>query len=264
MLSFRPSGLCHSNKRFTNPTPARRVPAATRDVILNFDWRSFAPKIPSVQPLAHILPAVGGYLLGSIPTGYLVAKAKGIDIRTVGSGNIGATNVVRMLGYKAGLLVLLSDAAKGFLACWLIARLVTELSGTGSGDPASHMERLKIIGGVAAILGHNYTCWLRFKGGKGVATTAGVLLGLFPMAFLIGLGVWLAVLGLSRYVSLASIAAAAALPGAVWVVGASPTLIWVAGLLGALAIYKHKSNLQRLIGGTEPRFGQRKPVEDTK
>jgi acyl phosphate:glycerol-3-phosphate acyltransferase len=217
-----------------------------------------------VEFVGYVILVAVGYLLGSIPTGYLVGRARGIDIRTAGSGNIGATNVFRILGKAAGASVLLADAAKGFLACWLLAALVAGWLEPPPGTPASLAERCKIIAGVAAILGHNYTCWLGFKGGKGVATTAGVLLALFPAAFLIGLGVWLVVFGLSRYVSLASIAAGLALPLAVWLVGGGLTLTCVAGLLGAMAIYKHKSNIQRLLNGTEHRFGQASAQEETK
>jgi glycerol-3-phosphate acyltransferase PlsY len=209
----------------------------------------------------YIVTALAAYLVGSIPTGYLVAKAKGLDIRRVGSGNIGATNVFRALGKTAGLLVLLADAAKGFLACWLIAAVADETLGAAGGPQTSARERLSIVAGVAAILGHNYTCWLKFKGGKGIATTAGVLLALFPKAFALCLGVWLVVFAVGRFVSLASIAAAVALPFAVWFCGGSAVLVIVAVLLAALAIYKHKSNLQRLRNGTEPRFGQKNPPE---
>jgi acyl phosphate:glycerol-3-phosphate acyltransferase len=210
-----------------------------------------------LQAASYIATAAAAYLLGSIPTGYLAGRAKGLDIRTVGSGNIGATNAFRILGKTAGALVLLGDAAKGFLACWLLARLAAQHLLPSGSDPAPALEYLSIVAGIAAILGHNYTCWLRFKGGKGVATTAGVLLALFPKAFLIGLGVWLLVLAVSRYVSLASISAALALPFAAWLCGASPTLIGVAAFLGALAIYKHRSNIRRLLDGTEHRFGRK-------
>jgi len=216
-----------------------------------------------VEFAGYIATAVAAYLLGSLPTGYLLGKAKGIDIRTTGSGNIGATNVFRALGKTAGLVVLLVDAAKGFLACWLLAPTAAELVQSHTGGQPMSLEWLKIVAGVSAILGHNYTCWLGFKGGKGVATTAGVLLGLFPKAFPIALAVWLLVLALSRYVALASIAAAVALPFAVWFCGAGRNLTVLAALLGLLAIYKHRSNIQRLCHGTEHRIG-RKTAEETK
>src|SRR4026209_2673463 len=121
---------------------------------------------------------LGAYLLGSIPTGYLVAKARGIDIRKVGSGNIGATNVFRVLGKPAGIFVLMVDASKGFVACYFVGPLAYRwLAGPLANDSTTH-EFLKITGGFLAILGHNYTCWLKFKGGKGIATSAGVILGL--------------------------------------------------------------------------------------
>lgn len=202
---------------------------------------------------------VAGYLIGSIPTGYLVARARGVDIRGYGSGNIGATNVFRALGKGAGIFVLLTDAAKGALAAgglpWLLVRLFS------SSAPASG-EGLAIAAGVAAILGHNYTCWLRFKGGKGIATSAGVLLVLMPKGLGLALVTWLVVFVAGRYVSLASIVAAAALPLLVWLTGASPTLVGIALALGALAVYKHRSNIQRLRAGTESRFTRKPPAAD--
>ena len=216
-----------------------------------------------MEVAGYIITAIAAYLLGSVPTGYLLGRAKGIDIRTVGSGNIGATNVFRALGKTAGLLVLLADAAKGFLACGLLAGAVAGFLQSRTGVSGASQEWLSIVAGVGAILGHNYTCWLGFKGGKGVATTAGVLLALFPKAFLIGLVVWVVVFALTRYVSLASILAAVALPFAVWWCRAGPTLTVVAVLLGALAIFKHRANIRRLCNGTEPRL-VRKISEETK
>jgi acyl phosphate:glycerol-3-phosphate acyltransferase len=208
--------------------------------------------------IAYAVAAVAAYLLGSIPTGFLVARARGIDIRTVGSGNIGATNVFRTLGKAAGSLVLLADAAKGFLACWLVAGLASRLAAPSEIVDGLLRERLKMVAGIVAILGHNYPCWLRFKGGKGVATTGGVLLALFPQAFALGLVTWVSTLALTRYVSIASMAAGVALPVGVWVFHGSGTLIAVAGGLAALAIYKHRGNIQRLRLGTELRVGSKK------
>ncbi len=202
--------------------------------------------------IGYIAAALCGYFLGSIPTGYLVGRLKGIDIRAVGSGNIGATNVFRTLGKTAGLFVMLADAAKGLAACWGAGRLGASLD---QAAPAS-LEIYMIVGGVAAILGHNYTCWLRFKGGKGIATSAGVLLALFPKALAAAFVVWLLVFALSRYVSLASICAALVLPVAAWAFRASPTLVGVAVGLSALAIFKHRANIQRLRAGTEHRIGR--------
>ena len=203
--------------------------------------------------VGYILTVLIAYLLGSVPTGFLVAKARGVDIRTVGSGNIGATNVFRILGKPAGLFVLLADAIKGWLAVFVVARLVSGWLYPDAGSLAR--EWFSLCAGIAAILGHNYTCWLYFKGGKGIATSAGVLVALVPVPLLIILGVWIIVFALSRYVSLASISAAFALPFAAWVVGESSTIILITAALAALAIYKHKANIKRLINGTENRIG---------
>ncbi len=199
------------------------------------------------------------YFLGSIPTGYLTAKARGIDIRSVGSGNIGATNAFRVLGKGPGTFVLLTDAAKGCLACaglpWLVG-----VMGLADGLSASTVEWMRMAAGFAAILGHNYTCWLGFKGGKGIATSAGVLLALVPWALLIIVAVFLLVLAITRYVSLGSILAAASLPFATWATGGSVSLVSVTALMTLLAIYKHRANIQRLRAGTESRLGA-KPKE---
>lgn len=196
--------------------------------------------------LGFALTAIASYLLGSIPTGYLFAKAKGIDIRTVGSGNIGATNAFRVLGKSVGITVLLIDALKGYTACRFIA--------FGPGAPS---EAHQMIAGLFAILGHNYTCWLRFKGGKGIATSAGVLLALAPAGFAIALTTFVVVLAMSRYVSLSSIVAAVVLPIGVWLAGGTTRLIALTTLLGAMAIYKHRTNIRRLLAGTESRIGQK-------
>ncbi len=202
--------------------------------------------------LDYIIVAVAAYLLGSIPTGFLVAKVKGIDIRSVGSGNIGATNAMRVLGKPAGIFVLLMDAAKGFGAVWMAALLLKQMNANAD------VETARIIAGIFAVLGHNYTCWLKFKGGKGIATTAGVYLALAPWAVLVGLVVFILAVLLTKYVSVGSIAAAIALPTTVWIM--TPQNIFlgiVSTALGALAIYKHKSNIQRLLAGTENRLGKK-------
>jgi acyl phosphate:glycerol-3-phosphate acyltransferase len=205
---------------------------------------------------AYLLSVVVSYFIGSIPTGYLVGRAKGLDIRKMGSGNIGATNAFRILGKGAGAFVLLADASKGYLSCWLVPLLAVKFF------PAGNLPNLALTAGVSAILGHNYTCWLRFKGGKGVATTAGVLLAMAPEAALTTLGAWAVVFCASRYVSLASIMAAAVLPFAAWYWNSSKVMIGVFAALGALAVYKHKSNIQRLLNGTESRIGAKKNVKE--
>jgi glycerol-3-phosphate acyltransferase PlsY len=220
-----------------------------------------------VEYLSCIAAAIGGYFLGSIPTGYLVVRAKGIDIRTVGSGNIGATNVFRILGKPAGMFVLGVDALKGFAAVAIIVNWYPELHRwlprffSADGYPDNQLrENLGIVAGIFAVLGHNYTCWLKFKGGKGIATSAGVLVALVPWALLIILVIFILVFALTRYVSLSSIAASFALPFAAWLTGSSLTLVFITTGLGALAIYKHKGNIQRLLNGTESRFSfKRKP-----
>ena len=198
-----------------------------------------------------LLTALGAFLLGSIPTGYLVARAKGVDIRQHGSGNIGATNVFRTLGKPLGILVFFIDALKGFGAVWLANHFGEACPWTG------------IVAAVSAIAGHNYTPWLGFKGGKGIATSAGVLLALMPWAVLAIAIVWVVVFKVSRYVSLASICAAAALPvavGALWSVGCGGNgpLLAFALLISALAIWRHRSNIERLRAGTESRFEPKK------
>lgn len=198
------------------------------------------------------MTALVAYLLGSIPTGFLVAKARGVDIRTVGSGNIGATNAFRVLGTGFGIFVLLMDALKGWVAVQIGARVVSELL------PGVPLEYLRITAGVAAILGHNFTCWLHFKGGKGIATSAGVLIALVPLALVIILSIFIVLFLTTRYVSIGSIAAAFALPFATWFTQHDVGLTAVMAAIGALAILKHRKNIQRLLNGTENRIQFRK------
>jgi len=224
--------------------------------------------------MGYILTALAAYLLGSIPFGFLVAKAKGIDIRSVGSGNIGATNAMRVLGKPAGIAVLLLDVLKGYVAvAWLTPMIfnwfAAHLNGPQFGlivyfqnEPAGLQMRFYVIAGICAVLGHNYTCWLKFKGGKGIATTGGVYLALAPWALLVALVVFILALLVTRYVSVASMTAAVALPVTVWVMSPHNLFLGiVTTALGALAIYKHKSNIQRLMAGTENRLGQKKAAK---
>jgi acyl phosphate:glycerol-3-phosphate acyltransferase len=209
-------------------------------------------------PIAsYLLTALTAYLLGSIPSGYLAGRARGIDIRTVGSKNMGATNVFRTVGKTLGILVLLADAFKGWAAVHLAAPFILQATAPGAAAPAPFTAA--IIAAISAVLGHNYTCWLKFKGGKGIATSAGVMVALVPMALVVSLTVWIVLFVATRYVSVASIAAAAVLPFATWFTSHhSPTLTAITGVLGALAIYKHKANIQRLRAGTENRIVFRK------
>jgi glycerol-3-phosphate acyltransferase PlsY len=203
---------------------------------------------------AYIFVVVISYLLGATPSGYLVGMACGIDVRTAGSGNIGATNVLRVLGRNAGATVLAADALKGFVAARWMPMLALHLFPS----PDTTREHLAIAAGAAAILGHIYTFWLYFKGGKGIATSGGVVMAWAPAACLTALALWGLVLVLSKYVSMASIAAAVVLPFAVWAWNGSATMTGVMTGVSLLAIYKHKANIQRLLKGTERRIGKQK------
>lgn len=200
--------------------------------------------------IAILLSLLGGYLLGSVPFGLIVGKLHGVDVRQHGSKNIGATNVWRVCGWKAGLPVFILDVAKGVAAVWVGWLAARQFSG-----PA---DWCVVVAAMACILGHSFPLWLRFKGGKGVATSAGVLIAWVPMAFLIALGTWIVVFAVSRYVSLASIMAAVVLPFAVWGTRERGTMVGIATLISLLAIYKHRANIQRLIAGTENRIGKKK------
>lgn len=213
---------------------------------------------------SYILTALAAYLLGSVPTGFLAARAKGIDIRAVGSGNIGATNAMRVLGKPAGIFVLLMDVLKGFVAVVLLSYLIGFWLSQGKRGNYEEdlVYRLPLVAGIFAVLGHNYSCWLKFKGGKGIATTAGVYLALAPWPLLIALFVFILAVIVTRYMSVGSIAGAIALPAAVWIM--SPNNLFldiVTTALGALAIYKHKSNIHRLMNGTENRLGKKTQTE---
>jgi len=206
--------------------------------------------MPSIPITVLLIPAFA-YLLGSIPFGLLVAKVFGRgDVRKEGSGNIGATNVSRVAGPLAGILTLLLDGAKGAAAVLVAGRY--------SNDSAMWM----VIAGLAALVGHCFPVWLKFKGGKGVATAAGVYLALCPPAFLAGLILFLLVAGFSRYVSLGSVAAAVAMPLLMYFLWAPhhappPVITFGALAVAVLIVYKHDGNLQRLVEGTEPKFSFR-------
>jgi acyl phosphate:glycerol-3-phosphate acyltransferase len=202
--------------------------------------------------MTWLLIAFISYLIGSIPSGYLVARSQGVDIRQHGSRNIGATNVLRVMGKKWGYLVFLCDSGKGFAAVKLGSLI------------AAHFLLSPVLGGVIAaiscILGHNYTFWLGFKGGKGIATSGGVVLALFPITIICCVAVaWFGVFYASKYVSLASIIAAVVLPFAVFFVAARKGAeFWIlfgfSVLVAALAVWRHQANIVRLMNGTESRF----------
>lgn len=203
-----------------------------------------------MQISAYILTIFISYLIGSIPSGYLAGRARGIDVRTAGSGNIGATNVFRVLGKTAGICVLLADGVKGFAAAKGVPILVMLFFSGAS------RENLALAAGAGAVLGHIYTCWLKFKGGKGIATSAGVGFAWAPEACLTALATWGIAFVCTKYVSIASIAAAVVLPLAVWFFHGGPKMTLVMSGMAVLAIYKHKANIRRLLDGTENRAGK--------
>ena len=200
--------------------------------------------------IAWFVVSLLAYLLGSIPTGYLLTRLlKGQDIRQAGSGNVGATNVARVAGKIPGLIVLLCDVGKGALAAsWL--------PGWIPGGDVPLLHPLRLAAGAAVILGHDYPCFLRFRGGKGIATAFGVLLVLMPAVAGLCAAVWAAVFIWKRYVSLASIVASAALPVWLVLVGYAAPVVIFGACLGWLAIYRHQANIRRLYLGQEPTFGR--------
>ncbi len=210
-----------------------------------------------MNPVPLILFALAAYLLGAIPFGFLIARMKGVRIQDVGSGNIGATNVFRCVGKGWGLLTFFCDALKGFLAAFALPALLERTLGI----PSS--EGLAATGALLAVIGHNWPVFLGFKGGKGVATSAGALLGVAQLPVAVALGVWLLVFFAIRYVSVASMLAA---------VSAAATALWMHldgryGLLipvmltalAGLTVWRHRGNIQRLREGTEHRIQFRKP-----
>jgi len=197
---------------------------------------------------------LGSYLLGSIPFGYLAGRLQGIDIRQAGSCNVGATNVVRLLGKRYGYPVFALDVLKGFAAV-----KISMLMATGRPPEWNSPEIFGILAAMSSVLGHLYPPWLKFKGGKGVATSAGALLALAPVATLIGVAIWITVFWLTRYVSLASVTAAVVLPIVILLVSSPDQnkrepLVYSSVCVAAVVVWRHRSNLSRLIRGTEPRF----------
>lgn len=192
--------------------------------------------------MAILILIVFAYVIGSVPSGYLLGKLAGVDVRSVGSGNIGATNVARALGKGRGVVTLLADAAKGYLPVFLALRL--EFSATA----------IALIA-IAAFLGHLYPLFLNFHGGKGVATALGGLLALAPTATLVLIAVFAVAVLASRIVSLGAIAAALAAPVVLWFFSQSAVIVAMGVFLGAMVILRHRGNIQRLLAGTEPRLG---------
>ena len=209
--------------------------------------------------LPLLLAALAGYLSGATPFGYFGGRLKGIDIREHGSGNIGATNVIRVCGKGVGIPVFILDVLKGWLPAWLALHWFH-----AHGASAEVATSGAIVAGIAAVMGHNFTFWLKGKGGKGIATSTGALLAVAPVAVGVALVVWYATLKLSRYVSVASMVAGLAVPVTLAVMMLR-TGHWNVVLLGfglalaVLAIVRHKANIQRLLAGTENKVGQKKP-----
>lgn len=212
------------------------------------------------------------YLLGSIPFGLLVSRSQGMDIREHGSGNIGATNVWRVLGKKWGVLTFAADLLKGLLAVligkWIATHWAIHVPLPHGHERIDHFDAgfAGIAAALGCVLGHNFPVWLRFKGGKGVATSLGVIFGMMPLAALLAFAVWAVTFKLWRYVSLASMIAAVALPVIVM------ALLFLGGLhgwahfhfavaAGMLVVFRHRTNLRRLVDGTEHRFGAPAPSD---
>jgi acyl phosphate:glycerol-3-phosphate acyltransferase len=204
--------------------------------------------------MVWLLIIILSYFIGSIPWGYLFARRKGIDIRQQGSGNIGAANAARVMGKGWGYVVFLCDFLKGFFAVTL-GSLLTAYFGAS-------VVLGGVVAGMACVLGHDYTIWLRFKGGKGIATLAGAALALLPLLFISFGLTWIVVFFIGRYTSLASICGVLALPIAValFVAKTDPAfsfMLLFSVSMAALAIWRHRSNIVRLLNGTENRFGKK-------
>jgi glycerol-3-phosphate acyltransferase PlsY len=211
-----------------------------------------------------VIITILSYLVGSIPTAIIVAKTRrGIDIRQHGSGNAGGTNVIRVLGWKTGVFVIVCDMAKGLLATMVLARLIFVLP-MESLPPFDEFAVVQIIAGCAAMLGHIWTLFAGFKGGKGIATAGGMLIGIAPVEVAVSLGVFLIVLLISNYVSLGSLSAATTFPLTMFLrenvfmvdIQGYHTLIWFSIAISLLVIYTHRANVQRLLRGTENRISR--------
>ena len=201
--------------------------------------------------------SLAGYLLGSFPAGYFAGRLAGVDIRSVGSGNIGATNVLRVLGKRWGYPVFVIDAFKGFAAV-----RVAFLCATYWPQAKPYAEYLAILAAIMSVAGHSFPVWLHFKGGKGVATSAGAVIGLMPLAVPLVFLVWVVVFETTRYVSLASALAAISLPIIVsllahWKFVDTWALIYFSIMLMLLVLWRHRSNFSRLLKGTEQPFSRR-------
>lgn len=205
----------------------------------------------SSEVIACLAAGFASYAIGATPFGYLAGKLRGVDIRQHGSGNIGATNVFRVLGKRIGIPVFILDMLKGWIPV-MVTRWVLDSQGIPFEWPC-------IAAAVAAVLGHNFTFWLKFKGGKGIATSAGVLLALLPLPLLAALTAWIVLFYATRYVAVGSIGASLMVPAAslaLYLWRGDPALprVGFAVVLGALAVWRHRANIRRLLNGTENRF----------
>ncbi len=201
-----------------------------------------------------LLLVLASYLLGSIPTSYLLGRLRGVDLREHGSGNLGGTNAYRVLGPSAGLPVVIVDVSKGFVPAYFFP----SWDGSPVGD-------LALLYGLAAIAGHVWSVFVRFRGGKGVATGAGVLMALAPTSALISLLVWIGIVSITRYVSVASICAATLVPVTAWLTDEAASTIWFTAAIAIFVWWTHRGNLGRLTRGEENRFGRnsRRPGRGT-
>jgi glycerol-3-phosphate acyltransferase PlsY len=194
--------------------------------------------------VGDVLALVAAYLIGNFSSGYLVGRLQKIDIRDYGSGNVGATNVLRTLGVWPALLTLVLDAGKGMLAV-ILARYL------------GHNPWTPVLAGILAIVGHNWPFVLHFRGGRGVATSLGVLLALMPRVVIFVAVIWFILVFFTRYISVGSIGAAMALPLGAWLFGQSIELILGSFALATLVIWRHRPNMQRLLAGEEFKIGER-------
>lgn len=202
---------------------------------------------------ALLVSALAGYVLGALPFGYLVARAKGVDIFRAGSGNPGATNVRRVLGRGPGNLVFFLDAAKGAAAAGLP---LLALRWGWLAAPSGEASLAAIVGLAAGLVGHSFSCFTGFRGGKGVATTVGGFAVLLPLGLLAAAAVWIVTFLVGRYVSLASLLGALTLPVAAFFLGVNRPLLGLAVAVAVFVVVMHRSNIRRLLTGTENRFSR--------
>ena len=188
---------------------------------------------------------IAAFLMGSVPFGFLVGKLRGVDVRKEGSGNIGATNVGRVCGKKWGYLVLFLDFSKAWLAVWGLVHLGAHWGWS------QDSEMLRVLLGVSTVMGHNFCPWLGFKGGKGVASTAGILVGIEPIVFLCALTAFVVFYVATNFVSVGSIAAAVSMAVSAWIRSPNDWLAWSMTVLAVMAIVKHRGNIARLMAGKE-------------